>query len=118
MLSSREARILREVFAPYADKLERIAVFGSRATGTARAASDIDLALYGNLDEADLARLWTRFDESALAVTVDLVDYRRLDHPALKRHIDAVGRTLFTGEELRRRSRPAKSQRNHRQYNS
>lgn len=101
MLTEREARIVSSVLAPFADAIEHIAVFGSRALGTARPSSDIDLAIYGALTEAQLARLWTLFDESSLAVTVDLIDYHRLENSALRRHIEAVGKVLFTGEQLK-----------------
>ena len=101
MLTPRELAIVRKVLTPYADAIERVAVFGSRAMGNSRPASDIDLALYGTLSEAQIARLWTLFDESSLAVTVDLADYARISHGAFRRHIDAVAKTLFTREQLK-----------------
>ena len=101
MLSSREAEIVRTTLAPFAEAIDRVMIFGSRALGTARPASDIDLAIYGRLSESQLARMWTLFDESSLAVTVDLIDYARLSNPALKRHIDSVAKTLFTREQLK-----------------
>lgn len=100
MLTERERQIVGDVLSPFADRIKRAAVFGSRALGTARPASDIDLVLYGDLSEADVARLWTLFDESSLAVSVDVVDYARLGQQPLTRHIDAVAQTLFTREEL------------------
>ena len=101
MLTRREAQIVGTVLAPFADCIEKVAVFGSRAMGTARPASDIDLALFGTLSEEQVARMWTLFDESALAVTVDLADYTRIAHAPLKRHIDGAAKTLFTQEQLR-----------------
>lgn len=100
MLSERESAIVQRVLAPYAAQIERAAVFGSRAMGTARPASDIDLVLYGTLSEGQVARLWTMFDESPLAVTVDLVAYNLDIHPPLRRHIDSVARTLFERQDL------------------
>ena len=101
MLTEREVQIVERVLKPFADRIDRVAVFGSRALGNARPASDIDLVLYGSLSEAEVARLWTLFDESALAVTVDVVDYPRLVPSSFKRHIDAVAKTLFTQEQLK-----------------
>lgn len=100
VLRAREREIVHAVLAPYAQFVERVDVFGSRSLGTARANSDIDLVLHGTLSEAQLARIWTLFDESSLAVTVDVADYGRIANPALKRHIDAVARTLFTRGQL------------------
>ena len=45
----------------------------------------------GVKNPATVDRLRTDFEESLLAVTVDLVDYDRLANPRLRAHIDAVG---------------------------
>ena len=99
-LSERQWSILRFELAPFADRIERVAVFGSRALGRAKPASDIDIAIYGTLDEAAMARLWSRFDQSSLAVTVDLVHYDNLTSGPMKRHIDRYAIPIFTGAEL------------------
>ncbi len=51
-------------------------VFGSRAQGTAKNTSDLDLALAGPvaLGHTDALRLEIAFEESNLPYTVDLVD--------------------------------------------
>ena len=50
--------------------------FGSRATGMAKDASDLDLAVWGNqpLDFGALASLRDDFSESSLPYRVDVVD--------------------------------------------
>lgn len=101
MLTARERQIVRQTLLPFAHAIDRVVVFGSRAMGTARPSSDIDLAIVGRLDERQLARLWTQFDESYLPVRVDLVDYARLGEGPMKRHIDNVGKVLFIGDDLR-----------------
>ncbi|WP_298269499.1 nucleotidyltransferase family protein [Geobacter sp.] len=52
-------------------------VFGSRATGTAKQYSDLDLAVIGDtpLDFGRLALLENDFDESELPFKVDVVDW-------------------------------------------
>ncbi len=52
-------------------------VFGSRAKGTARALSDLDLCYKGPVDERGISRLIEAFEESDLPFTVDLVDLNR-----------------------------------------
>ena len=91
---------MRAVLAPFADRIERVAVFGSRALGRARPASDIDLVLYGSLDDRTTARIWSLFDRSSLAVTVDVVRYEGLEPGSFRRPVDAVGKTLFTRDDL------------------
>ena len=100
MISDARREIIRSVLAPFADKIDRVAVFGSHATGRARENSDIDLVIYGRLDQTDVDRLWTAFDESALIVTVDVVAYNLAPYPPLKRHIDEVAKTLFDHGDL------------------
>ena len=75
-------------------------LFGSRAVGTHRVNSDIDLAVAGDVSKAQVDRLWTLFCESNLPVSVDVVHYERAPL-GLRNHIDAVRRPLLTPEALR-----------------
>lgn len=99
-LTRQQLDELARVLAPFADQIERVALFGSRATGTARANSDIDLVIHGPVDAATADRLWTLFDASSLPVTVDVLAYDAIVTPALKAHVDAVDNTLFTRATL------------------
>jgi predicted nucleotidyltransferase len=99
-LSPQQLAVLRAVLAPFADKIELVGIFGSRATGMARPNSDIDLVLYGDVEAAVVDRLRTLFTESLLAITVDLQAYQAITYPALKQHIDAVMQPLFTQQDL------------------
>ena len=101
MVTASELHALATVLAPYADRIERVGVFGSRATGRARANSDIDLVVYGDVDAELEARLWTLFEDSDLPVEVDLAAYSLVRHDGLKRHIDATVATLFETKDLR-----------------
>jgi predicted nucleotidyltransferase len=61
-------RILAEVPA-----VKRAVIYGSRAKGTYRPGSDIDLALFGDgLDLDTLGKIATRLDESPIPYQVDL----------------------------------------------
>ena len=99
-LTARERDILRAVLSGFAGSIDRAAIFGSRAPGRARSASDIDLVLYGTLDDRSIARIWTLFDESGLAVTVDVVRYEELADGPFRRHIDACAREIFSRGDL------------------
>jgi len=48
--------VLRSALSPVTDKIDLAFVFGSQARGKAKAASDIDLLIVGNLDELELHR--------------------------------------------------------------
>ena len=82
--------------------IEKASLLGSKATGTYKSYSDIDLELYGNIDEAKADRLWTCFSESLLPYKVDIYIYRHINYPPLKRRIDQQGQILFTKEQLYR----------------
>ncbi len=89
-LTERQLEIIWDILSPHADCIERVGLFGSRATGTARPNSDIDTVLYGNIEEALLDRLRTSFDSSGLPMKVDLVAYDLAKYQPLKTHIDNV----------------------------
>lgn len=91
---------VRRVLCRFADRIERVSVFGSRATGRARVNSDIDLVVYGQLSQGDLDRLWTDFEESRVPVSVDLVRYTEGLSPLLKDHIDRFALPLFTHDDF------------------
>ncbi len=76
-----------------------MAVFGSRAQGKHRVNSDLDIVLYGSVDEAVCDRLWTLFHESRLPFAVDVASYSTITYAPLRAHIDAVARPLFVHTE-------------------
>lgn len=100
-LTDRELQLLLKAFSPFADQIQSVGLVGSRATGIARPNSDVDLVLYGDVGQAIVDRLWTIFDESALARTVDVVAYDLITYPPLKAHIDAVMVPLFSQADLK-----------------
>ena len=99
-LSAHQRAILRDVLAPFAERFDHVGLFGSRATGRAGPQSDVDLVIYGADDARLVDRLFTLFGESLLPMTVDIVDYDRIEYPPLKRHIDEVVQILFDRGDL------------------
>lgn len=72
-------------------------LFGSRARGDHRAASDIDLAVAGKGGIRE--RLAHAFDESALPYTFDIVDYENLSNAHLRHAVDTDGVLLWKKED-------------------
>ena len=99
-LSWRQLACLHSILSPFAAGIERVVVFGSRASGKYRPDSDIDLALYGSVEEKTVDRLHTLFMDSPLPLKVTIQAYAHIAYPPLRRHIDAEGKTLFSREEL------------------
>lgn len=69
-------------------EIERAALFGSRAMGNWRAGSDIDLCLWGKIDERLLARIAAELEELPIVQRFDLVVYDAIEHAPLREHID------------------------------
>ncbi len=99
-LSDQHLTIIKQVFAPYAERIEKVGLFGSRATGKYRDNSDIDMVIYGDLTEAEIDRLHTMFEESLLPYRVDVNAYDLVEYTPLKAHIDATMQPLFHGREV------------------
>ena len=73
-------------------RVERAVLFGSRATGTFRPASDVDLALFGaRLSMNDQVDLTAAIDELTIPQRVHLLLYGMIDSTALRNEIETQG---------------------------
>ncbi len=99
-LTAAHIETLRGILAPFAAQITRAAIFGSRATGTSRPGSDIDLVLYGDMTDSDLSQIRLRCSESMLPHTVDVLAYHLIASAALIERIDQEAQILFTKENL------------------
>ena len=95
-LSQNQLQVIKETVEQFAPAVESVSLFGSRATGRHTSYSDVDLVLYGDLDDRTVDRLWTCFSESPLPYKVDLTAYNLVDYPPLKKHIDRFAKPLFS----------------------
>lgn len=71
-LSDRERSTVGAILAHFSDRVGRVRVYGSRATGRARPSSDLDLALDPPISSRTLYDLMDAFEESDLPIRVDL----------------------------------------------
>ncbi|MFH0709722.1 MAG: nucleotidyltransferase domain-containing protein [Pseudomonadota bacterium] len=94
-LSHSELQTLRDVFSRFSD-ISEVILFGSRARGTHRPSSDVDLALKGgNLSIDTLSKLrYILEEETNLPYFFDIVVYDRVENEALKREIDEDGEII------------------------
>ncbi len=93
-LDARARALLDGVLERYPN-IREARVFSSRALDTHRPESDIDLALYGDVDDALAARVAGELDELPLPYQFDVRAYPAVRHAGLREHIDRVGRTIF-----------------------
>ncbi len=94
-LKESDLERIRGVFrAP--PEVERAVVYGSRAKGTHRPGSDIDLALFGpRLSTGELLKIDVELDELLLPYRIDLSLYEQISSRELLEHIGRVGKVLF-----------------------
>jgi uncharacterized protein len=72
-----------------------VILFGSRAKGNFREGSDIDIAIKSkNLSQADIEVLRNQYENLFLPWKLDLVLYSSIEEPALREHIDRIGKQL------------------------
>jgi predicted nucleotidyltransferase len=96
---STVARI-NDVFAQFS-AVEGAILYGSRAKGTFKPGSDIDLALLGDtLTETQLLRLENQLDDLMLPYQFDICRFATLQNPQLIEHIQRVGQTFYRKSAL------------------
>jgi predicted nucleotidyltransferase len=92
----------RDIVRPLQNELSRYPavlraiLFGSRAMGTHRPNSDIDLCLEApDLKFQDFLRLASALDNLVLPYSLDLVLQHHIDNPELVNHIQRVGVVVY-----------------------
>ena len=92
-LDDRTIQSIRSIFKKHKG-IKEVKVFGSRALGTHRANSDIDLALFGQIDWELTRRVQSQLDVLSTPYKFDVISYSLIEHPPLKEHIDRVGKVF------------------------
>ena len=81
------------------NEVEEAIIFGSRAMGTYKNGSDIDIALKGGKINFDtLANIRLRLDELPYLYMYDIIDYKKVSNSALTAHIDELGIVFYKKE--------------------
>ena len=93
-LPAHAATRMRSVFASH-PAVDQVILFGSRAKGNAKPASDIDLALVGQLSDSERGDIDWELDDLLLPWEIDLVVLDRIENPALREHIARVGQRFY-----------------------
>ena len=100
-LNKKQLDIIKKNINQYVSNVTQVNLFGSRAIGNYKDYSDIDLVLYGDIDDKDCNKLWTIFYESALPYKVDIINYKNIVCIPMKRHIDTYSKILFKKETIK-----------------
>jgi predicted nucleotidyltransferase len=94
-LNQRDIETIIGILKKYPDVAD-VFIFGSRAKGNNKPASDIDMAVMNvGVSDQIILRIKTEFEDSTLPYRVDLINYPALGHSDLKEHIDRVGLSFY-----------------------
>ena len=94
-LSKENLDFIVQAIGNYVD-IDEALIFGSRAMGNYKIASDIDLVLKGKLSDKTVSSLSNFLNNaSPFAYKVDVLDYDIISNIELKKHIDECGKSIF-----------------------
>ena len=94
-LSEKVIENLVNLFSAF-DKIEEVTLFGSRAKGTFKEGSDIDLSLKGSMiDLQYIRKIELEIDRLDFPYAVDLVIYDKIKEPLLTEHINRIGICIY-----------------------
>ena len=94
-LSAATIEKIQSVFRNYS-KIQKVILYGSRAKGTFKPGSDIDLSIIGeSLNTNDLLKLKTELDDLSLPYQIDLSLLKDISDPNLLDHIQRVGLVFY-----------------------
>ncbi|WP_200978413.1 nucleotidyltransferase family protein [Echinicola sp. 20G] len=94
-LLKEEIESINKVFSGY-PSISKVILYGSRAKGNFRPASDIDLTIEGNgFELSDLFELENKLDDILLPYKIDLSIKEHISNQELLNHIERVGEIFY-----------------------
>ncbi len=86
---------IRKVFSTY-PQIDKVLIYGSRASGNFKSASDIDLSLLGkNIDSTLLNQIEFDLDDLLLPYKFDISIYDKITNLHFIKHIDIIGLQFY-----------------------
>jgi len=82
-------------------EVESARIFGSRAKGNYRNGSDVDLAVFGNnISFERIIHISSVLnEETMMPYYFDVLDYYSIENADLVRHIDRIGKIIYSKEK-------------------
>ena len=96
-LNADELFLLRSVFGRHPE-ITAVKLFGSRAKGTEAPGSDIDLALWGDVDGLGAEAIAAELDELPTPYKFDVKPFHLIKLKPLCEHIERVGITVYPAD--------------------
>jgi uncharacterized protein len=99
-LTKEELDNIKAVFTKY-KQIEKVVIYGSRAMGNYKPASDIDLALVGkDIDLSLQLEIESELDDLMLPMKFDISIFNKLENPEFISHINRVGKEFYNRESI------------------
>ena len=94
-LEESKLQLMRAIFSQ-TPAIEQVVLYGSKAKGTHKPFSDVDITLKGSaLTDEDLTDVMYRLSESSLPYFYDVSPFRNIGNPDLKDHIIRKGKSIY-----------------------
>lgn len=93
-LTDHELSLVCGVFARH-PQVSAAILYGSRAKGSHKPQSDVDLAITGDVTPLEAATIAGELDELPLPYRFDVEPLDRISHRPLRDHIDRVGICIY-----------------------
>lgn len=94
-LEDSELQLMSDIFSQ-TPAIEQVVLYGSRAKGTHKPFSDVDITLKGDtLTNEDLTDVMYRLSESSLPYFYDVSIFQDIDSPTLRDHIMRRGKNIY-----------------------
>jgi uncharacterized protein len=94
-LQQEDINSLNTIFVQYPE-IEQVLLYGSRAKGNFKPASDIDLTIIDEgLTFSQVLEIDNKIDDLLLPYYVDLSQKKTISNPDLIAHIERVGQTFY-----------------------
>lgn len=100
-MTKEEIASIRAVFPKY-QQVEEVLIYGSRALGNFKTASDIDLTLKGkDIDLSLQTKIEFDLDDLMLPYKFDISIYDKITNPEFLDHINRVGKEIYKRKRRR-----------------
>ena len=77
--------------------IDKVILYGSRASGLYKNGSDIDLALIGNVTKQDISKILQALESGSPALlSYDIIAYSSINNAALKRQVDINAKVIYS----------------------
>jgi predicted nucleotidyltransferase len=93
-LIPHELRLVADVFQRHPE-VRSVKLFGSRAKGTNAPYSDVDLAVWGDVDAIRAESIAAELDELPLPYRFEVMPFESIKLRSLREHIERVGITIY-----------------------